>query len=141
MPKIHGLHHVALWSKDFDRSVDYYTRVLGLQPRYQWGEAPKRAIIMQCGNDGHVEVFERPDHEDTPAEARLLHLALSTRDVDGLYQASLDAGCKSRVEPKDAQLANHVEGGPSHMKVRIAFVEGLDGEVIEFFEDKSDKPG
>jgi len=137
MSNITGFHHIAFWAKDFDKSVSFYTDALGLKPRYAWGEVGKRAIILQSGEHGHIEIFERPDQDDAPAEARLLHFALQTQHVDELYEAALAAGATSRIEPKDVALDNTVSGGPDQMRVRLAFVNGLDGEIIEFFDDRS----
>ena len=137
MAGIQGFHHVALWTRDFDRSVRFYTEVLGLAPKYQWGFAPSRSIILRCGPHGHVEIFERPDSPEAPPEARLLHFALQTDDVEGLYARALAAGATARIGPKEVQFPNAVPEGPDMMRVRLAFLNGLDGEIIELFDDRS----
>jgi len=140
MPPAHrpdGLHHVALWTRDFDRAVAFYADGLGLTPRYQFQLDAGRAILLAAGSSGHVEIFERPESEDAPAEARLLHFALATDRVDEMYQQALAAGATSRVEPRDAEFENPITGQPNPMRVRIAFVNGPDGEVIEFFDEQS----
>lgn len=151
MPTVKAFHHIALWTRDFDTTVRFYREGLGLMPIYGFGEAGKRAAIFRCGPDastpvghGHVEVFERLEQEDTPPEARLMHFALSTDDVDGMYARALEAGATSRTEPRDVDLDNTVkgiDGGAESPAVsrrftpRIAFVNGPNGEIIEFFKD------
>lgn len=145
MADITSLHHVALRTDRFDESVAFYRDGLGLTPVYQFSTgAGKRALILRCGEDansGHVEMFERDEDEDVPAEGRLLHLALATPDVDAMYDKALAAGASSRMEPKDAE---HVNALPAHEQPagaerftpRLAFVTGPSGEIIEFFRDQ-----
>ncbi|MEO0966515.1 MAG: VOC family protein [Planctomycetota bacterium] len=143
MPRINAIHHVALWARDFDAARAFYVDALGLTPVYSWGDAPDRAIILRCGDGphaGHVEVFEKPaDHPDTPAEARLMHLALNTDDVDAMHARALAAGAAERMAPRDVDLDNtqhpHDAAVPPRFTPRISFVVAPNGEVIEFFDD------
>ncbi|MFW5841610.1 MAG: VOC family protein, partial [Planctomycetota bacterium] len=43
MAVLDGFHHVALRSADFDRSIGFYTKVLGMTPAVAWGEGDNRA--------------------------------------------------------------------------------------------------
>ncbi len=145
-PALLAFHHVALWSTQFDRTVAFYQNALGMTPIYQWGGAPQRAIIIRASGEGktasHVEIFERPTDENANEKnaptadenQRLLHFALTTDDVDGCYHAALAAGATSQTEPFNAQQENKLPN-TEFLKVRIAFVRGINGEVIEFFQD------
>ncbi|MEM0913109.1 MAG: VOC family protein [Planctomycetota bacterium] len=143
MPRINAVHHIALWAKDFDAARAFYVDGLGLAPIYAWGDAPDRAVILRCGDlalAGHIEIFEKPaDHPDTPAEARLMHLALHTDDVDAMHARALAAGATERMAPKDIDLENthhpHDPTAPKRFTPRISFVNAPNGEVIEFFDD------
>jgi len=129
-----GFHHVAIRAKDFDRSVAFYTDVLGFEATIGWGEKPGRAIMLDTGDGNYLEVFERPN-EDWPAgeEGALLHLAIRTDDVDGVAQRVRQAGCEVTTEPRDAELNTTI--GPNPVSVRISFFRGPDGEVIELFNN------
>ena len=56
---------------------------------------------------------------------------MRTEDVDLAYARAMAAGAVSQTPPKDVDLpADPV------FPVRLAFVEGPDGEVIEFFHER-----
>jgi len=146
MPRIQAIHHVALHAADFDAAVAFYTHALGLTPVYSWNDAPNRAVVLRCGEGphaGHIEIFERPDTApDSPAaqpEARLLHIALATDDVDALHAKALAAGATERMAPKDVDLVNTAHAAnpdlPDRFRPRISFVVAPNGEIIEFFDD------
>lgn len=130
-----GLHHVAIRSKDFDRSVAFYTDVLGFEPAIGWGEKPGRTIMLDAGDGNHLEIFERPG-EDWPGgeHGAVLHLAIRTRDVDGDTERVRRAGCQVTTEPCDVELNTTI--GPNPVAVRLSFFRGPDGEVVELFANK-----
>ncbi len=128
-----GFHHVALKSGDFDRSLAFYTQ-LGLPVRAAWGEGDGRAAMLALGERGLLELFAggTPQPGDVQGRAgAFLHLAIGTQDVDTAYQAALEAGAKPHTAPKDVTIP-----AQPPIQARIAFVEGPDGEVLEFFDEK-----
>ncbi len=130
-----GFHHVAIRARDFDRSVNFYTDVLGFAPRIAWGEAPARAIMLDTGDGNYLEIFERPDQAPPPeTEHAILHFALRTDDTDAAVKLARDAGCEVTMEPKDVDIPTTL--GPHPVPVRIAFFKGPDGEVVELFENE-----
>lgn len=136
-PSVSGFHHVALRSKNFDRSVDFYTRVLGLKPAMTWGEAPQRAIMLDAGGRCYVEIFERPSEPDAPeVSGILLHFALRTSDTDALLEKVRAEGFTVTVEPKTVDVQNTNPDLPATIPVRIAFFNGPDGESVELFQSE-----
>lgn len=135
-PRVTGLHHVAIRARDFDRSVGFYTRVLGFTAKIAWNPPPARAIMLDAGAGDYLEIFERPDQTPPPPdEAAILHLALRTNDTDALLERVRAAGCEVTVEPRTARIANTIPSTPSPVPVRLAFFKGPDGEVIELFQN------
>lgn len=127
-----GFHHIALRVTEFEATLRFYQDGLGFVRVYGWGEGDSRAAMLDTGDGNYLEVFaggkRAPGAE--PPEGALLHFALRTSDVDGAYDRALAAGARSQIEPKDVMLA-----GEPPVPVRLAFVRGLDGEVIEFFQN------
>ena len=128
-----GFHHVAIAARDFDRSVSFYTDVLGCRATLGWGEPPKRAVMLDTGGGNYIELFERPTHDRGVKETSLLHLALRCSDIDGVLDRVRNAGMKIHMEPKSTTLQNTVQGGPAEAEIRIAFFYGPDEEVVELF--------
>lgn len=127
-----GFHHVALRVRDFDATLLLYQDGFGFVRRFGWGEGDSRAAMLDTGDGNYLEVFagsKRPAGEDAP-EGALLHLALRTPDVDAAYARAVAAGARPQSAPQDVVI-----NGDFAAPVRLAFVVGLDGEVIEFFQN------
>jgi glyoxylase I family protein len=128
-----GYHHVALRATDFEATLRFYIEGLGCRLAYQWGEGDRRAAMLDTGDGNYIEVFaggKRAPGEPVP-EGALLHFALRTQDCDLAIERARGAGAEVTVEPKSIDLP-----GTPPVPVRIAFCRGLDGEIIEFFQNK-----
>src|ERR1700681_1619255 len=128
-----GLHHVAIRAVDFDETIRFYTEVVGFNVHYRFSlpERIDRAAFLDAGDGRFVEVFgqgstvqaegRRRQPNEEPTEGALLHFCLRVADVDASYTTALAAGTR--------QL-----GSEPLVEVRIAFVTGPNGEVIEFLQ-------
>lgn len=141
--KVTGLHHISIRSRDFDRSMDFYTRLLGLKPKVRWQAAPQRAIMLDAGDGNYIELFERPNEEAAGATRGMntgadvvLHLAIRVDDVAAWLEKLRGEGFHVAMEMKDVKIPNTEPGLPGEVPVRIAFVNGPDGELIELFENE-----
>lgn len=123
-----GFHHVALRANDFDATVRFYTEGLGFKEVNSWGEGDKRAILLDSGDGNYMEVFAGGTGEIRP-EGAFFHVAFRSNNIDGAVAAAVAAGAVVTVEPKDVILGNNPP-----TPVRIAFVKGLNGEILEFFQ-------
>jgi catechol 2,3-dioxygenase-like lactoylglutathione lyase family enzyme len=138
-----GFHHVALRASDFDRTLRFYTEGLGFTVRHEFAIEGRidRAAFLDAGDGRYLEVFgpastvqsegrrRRPEEERT--EGALLHFCLRVTDTEAAYARALAAGGVSRVAPRTAIL-----GQSPLIEVRIAFVTGPEGEVIEFLQSE-----
>ena len=123
-----GIHHIALSVVDFDKSIKFYTEGLGCTVVAEWGEDAGRAALLDIGNGSHFEIFANGSTNEQK-DAKFAHLALATTNPDAAYKNALAAGGVSQKEPTDFAIPSNPP-----MPVRLAFVQGPDGEVIEFFK-------
>ncbi|MNY15133.1 Glyoxalase-like domain protein [compost metagenome] len=123
-----GFHHVALRANDFDATVKFYTEGLGFVEKNNWGEGDKRAVLLDSGDGNYMEVFAGGSGEPQP-EGYFFHVAFRSDNVDAAVEVAVAAGAIVTVAPKDTIL-----GVNPPTPVRIAFVKGLNGEIIEFFQ-------
>ena len=79
--------------------------------------------MKQLGKD-ILEIF----HSEELGTGCFKHIAVSCDDVDSLYKRALAFGGGSLMAPKDAVLELN-----EPVKVRLAFVSGINGEEIELF--------
>ncbi len=138
---VQGFHHVAIRAVDFDQTIRFYTQGLGFSVRFGFSVPGRvdRAAFIDVGDGRYIEVFgqgstvqaegrrRRVDGERT--EGALLHFCLRVADIEAAHAKALAAGATSRIEPRTATLSG--EDGAT-AEVRVAFVNGPNGEVIEF---------
>jgi catechol 2,3-dioxygenase-like lactoylglutathione lyase family enzyme len=126
-----GFHHVAIRAVDFDRSVAFYTEALGFKRAYGWGEGDDRAAMLDIGDGNYVELFAGGKPRTSSEEPPLGHFAIRVPDTDAAFKRAVEGGAAVTMEPKTIDIQ-----GDTVVTVRIAFVKGPDGEVIEFFENE-----
>ena len=126
-----GFHHVAIRAYDFDATLKFYQEGFGFPRAYGWGSGDGRAAMLDLGDGNYLEVFAgRAAGVEIP-EGGLLHFALRVPDTDAAYARAMAAGAISQTEPKDVTI-----DGDRPVTVRLAFVRGMNGEVIEFFQNE-----
>ncbi len=127
--KFNGYHHVGLVVKDVEKSLTFYTKGLGGRMKFSFpmGETDKTIYLIDLGGNSVVEIIPRGNGEEE-VNAHWAHIALTVDDARTAYELALRAGAMSQSEPRDVLLGT--------MAVCNAFVNGPDGEVIEFFQVK-----
>lgn len=128
MGKIKGVHHIAVkpTADCYEKTVDFYTKLLGLEIVKSWGDEKQPCLMISCGDNTCMEILNG-EVSGLP-HGPLAHLAFHTDYVDELVDTVRNAGYTITKEPTDLELA----GNP----VRIAFCMGPTGEEVEFFQEK-----
>jgi len=126
-------HHIGLKASDFDASLKFYTEGLGLSVSAAWGAGDERAVMLDIGDGGFIEVFAGGKKVSLPENTAgdYIHLAIGTDDTDGAFARAMKWGCAEVTAPFDVDIPSDPP-----IPVRIAFVKGPDGEVIEFFQKR-----
>lgn len=126
-----GFHHVAIRTANWERSLRFWQEGMGFHPAVQWGEAPRRACMLDTGDGNYLEIFERDPLPDGPSEqAAILHFCFRTDHCDAALERARAAGADVTVEPKDVAVF-----GEPKIPVRLAFFKGPDGEICELFQN------
>ncbi|MBC8536176.1 VOC family protein [Feifania hominis] len=129
------LDHIAIRTLDWEKSLDFYVNGLGMRQQNEWGEAPERAAMLELGTDGRIELFEGGTTGEKPPLSQVgewVHLAINFDDVDLAFERACAHGGTPANPPKDLD----VPARPEPMNVRLAFVQGPSGEVIEICKNR-----
>jgi catechol 2,3-dioxygenase-like lactoylglutathione lyase family enzyme len=127
--KFCGFHHIGLWVKDPDRSLEFYTKGLGGKVVFSFpmSDMDKTINLVDLGNNAVIEIIPRGNGEEE-TNAHWAHVAVRVDDARAAYDLALKAGAASKSAPQDMNLGT--------MPVCNAFVFGPDREVIELFQVK-----
>ncbi|MBE9608041.1 lactoylglutathione lyase [Chitinilyticum piscinae] len=123
------LLHTMLRVGNLDRSIQFYTGVLGMQllRRNDYPEGRFTLAFVGYGDEAHHTVIELTHNWDTDSYelgTAFGHLAIATDDIHATCEAVRAKGGKVVREP----------GPMKHGTTVIAFVEDPDGYKIEFIQ-------
>lgn len=140
------LMHVALVCKDIDASLRFYRDGLGFSRTYEWTRSATptcpshvvfqgRAMYIELNGETYLELFPGGRDDVDSSAGPIQHIALVVPSVDEAYRNCLTAGGQTFTfddwsgEPTTVEL----NGDPA-LQVRVAFVKGPAGELIELYE-------
>ena len=92
MGLIQGMHHVALKCSDveeFEKAVEFYTKVLGLRVKRRWGEGSDSGIMIDTG-EGLIEIFAKND--GPLPQGTIRHFALKVKDAPAMKFRGIHIG-------------------------------------------------
>ncbi len=130
-----GFHHIALGVSDFERSLKFYTEIMGFKVSAEFPHPKdpsiKKIAMLDTGDGNHLEIIASP--VEKPARSDLfIHVAFRSENIDAVIAKVRLAGVEIVSEPQDIELATN----PPSI-IRNANIKGPDGEVLELFQSKS----
>jgi glyoxylase I family protein len=126
-----GVHHVAVIASDYERSKDFYTRILGLPViREVWREARGSWKCDLAVGATQIELFSfpaPPPRPSRPEACGLRHLAFTVDRLEPVVERLRAAGVE--VEPVRVD---------EHTGQRFTFFADPDGLPLELYERRGD---
>ncbi|MGD6775056.1 VOC family protein [Sutcliffiella horikoshii] len=124
---IKRLEHVGIMVKDIQKSIEFYTKIVGFSLKGQLdhpnGEIKLAFLGFNESDETELELIQGYN-DDLPVEGKVHHIALTVDDVDTEHERlkGLDV---TFIEQEITTLPNGA---------RYIFFAGPDGEWIELFE-------
>ena len=128
MLHLNKVHHIAIICSDYQRSLDFYTHVLGLRvlAEHYREERQSYKTDLTLGDDYIIELFSFPSPPSRltrPEAAGLRHLAFEVDNID------------ESVRELDALGINHeTVRTDEYTSKRFLFFQDPDGLPIELYE-------
>jgi len=142
--RIMNIRHTGIVVSDIDRSIDFYTKLLGFSIKKDMVEsgeyidnfsdlkdAKVRTVKMSLDSGDMVELLCYESHPEQPDMSRPItrigcsHIALTVDDLDDTYQRLLESGVVFNSPP---QLS------PDGF-AKVTFCKDPDGSLIEVVEE------
>lgn len=144
------LHHVSLFVSDMEASARFYTEGLGLSLRQEFDDIiglrgahrfpfSVASVFLEAGKGRYIELHPAGDGAMSPPGFPMNHLALTIADVDAAYAGALAAGGMRFDVPVpneewDGTPLDVIMSGPRPEPMRMAFLQGPSGELIELYQ-------
>lgn len=144
------LHHVSLFVSDMEASTHFYTEGLDLSLHEEFDDIvglrganrfpfALASVFLEAGEGRFIELHPAGDGAMSPPGFPMNHLALAVVDVDASYAQALTAGGKQFDVPIpddewDGTPLDVIMSGARPEPVRMAFLQGPSGELIELYQ-------
>ncbi len=124
-----GLGHIVFPCREFEETVDFYTRVLGFEitdylPVKLAEDAPEQGLyFLHCDNPRHhsLALFENPN----PAESGLVHMMVEVPTIDELGL------CRARCQAVGVPLAADI-GRHANDRMLSIYIQSPGGFALEY---------
>lgn len=126
--RLKSIHHIAIICSDYQKSKDFYVRILGLKPIREVYRKERDSFKLDLEVNDHyqIELFSFPNPPERPSypeAAGLRHVAFEVEDLDEAIRHL--TGYQVEVEPiRIDEFTNK----------RFTFLSDPDGLPVELYE-------
>lgn len=139
--------HVGIYVSDIDRSIAWYTDVLGLTLTGRWPMPGGSEIVFLRFHENHHDIVLMPDPapDETRNSGRLQHIAMEIDSRDEWLKALAELK-RAGVKITSGPLVHGFEGGrgpgtlPGGSGSRSFYFEDPDGNSLELYADMMKVP-
>ncbi|MGM0903659.1 MAG: SMU1112c/YaeR family gloxylase I-like metalloprotein [Bacillota bacterium] len=126
--KLLNIHHIAIICSDYEKSKDFYVRILGLTPirEVYREERDSYKLDLEVNGQYQIELFSFPSppvRPSYPEAAGLRHLAFAVENIEEAVRSLLEQG----VEVEDIRVDPFTDK-------QFTFFADPDGLPIEIYE-------
>ena len=137
-----GLHHAAVWTRDWEQTMTFYQKGFGLTLKLTDGKPPHRLAYIDVGDGSCIEVLENlkfvappPAKFDEPPQFPIVHFCLRTSQMDAALEGARSVAANVLVDTGYFDWHTVSAAGPNVRRVRTVFLQGPSGEWIELMEN------
>jgi propionyl-CoA synthetase len=147
--RLSGLHHVGLTVGDMERSLAFYTGLLGLRvaDRGTWSGPEADELVgrpgveldcadVELGQGRLLELVERTDGASLPPVNDRTHFAVVVDDVHAVHERLVAAGVAVRGKPVTLKQ----DAGPLWVGMTAMYTTDPDGFTVEVMQLPDDRP-
>ncbi|WP_066321161.1 VOC family protein [Bacillus sp. FJAT-29814] len=126
--RLKSIHHIAIISSDYQKSKDFYVRILGLKPIREVYRKERDSFKLDLEVNDHyqIELFSFPNPPERPSypeAAGLRHVAFEVEDLDEAIRHLTS----HQVEVEPIRIDEFTNK-------RFTFLSDPDGLPIELYE-------
>jgi len=126
--KLNKIHHIAIICSDYEKSKDFYVRILGFTPirEVYREERDSYKLDLEVGGQYQIELFSFPDppvRPSYPEAAGLRHIAFEVADLE----AAVDELKQKYVSVEEIRV-------DAFTNKKFTFFADPDGLPIELYE-------
>lgn len=128
MMKLKGIHHISIICSDYQRSLDFYTKVLGLEVIAEHYREARQSYKADLALNGQyvVELFSFPSPPPRPSYPEAVGLRHLAFEVDDINEAAAEL---ARMGVDHEAIRTDEYTGK-----RFFFMQDPDGLPIELYE-------
>lgn len=122
------VEHIGIMVSDMDRSVQWYTTVLGFKLRQRLALNETTELAFLTVGESEIELVYKKAPFDYPLDGVVNHLAFTVTDLDAIF---------AHLKAHQVTMISEAPVTAAALGARIAFFRGPDGEKLELVEHQA----